>query len=114
MTESNRVWIVDDDKSIRWVLEKALSREGMTITSFAEPDAVLSRFTREMPDVILTDIRMPNMDGIQMMDEIRKMAPELPIIVMTAYSDLDRAVSAFQGGAFEYLSKPFDIDQVVG
>lgn len=113
MTESNRVWIVDDDKSIRWVLEKALSREGMTITSFAEPEAVLSRFTREMPDVILTDIRMPNMDGIQMMDEIRKMAPELPIIVMTAYSDLDRAVSAFQGGAFEYLSKPFDIDEVV-
>lgn len=113
MTETNRVWIVDDDKSIRWVLEKALSKEGMTVTSFAEPESVLTRFTRELPDVIITDIRMPNMDGIQMMDEIRKMAPDLPVIVMTAYSDLDRAVSAFQGGAFEYLSKPFDVDEVI-
>jgi len=113
MAEANRVWVVDDDKSIRWVLEKALSGEGMTVTSFAGPETVLTHFRRETPDVILTDIRMPNRDGIQMMDEVRKMAPDIPIIVMTAYSDLNETVSAFQGGAFEYLSKPFDIDEVV-
>ena len=114
MNEKNRVWIIDDDKSIRWVLEKALTKEDMDVVSFEEPQKMLHRFTTESPDVIISDIRMPNMDGITLMDEVRQLAPDLPVIIMTAYSDLDRAVSAFQGGAFEYLSKPFDVDEVIG
>jgi len=113
MTENNRVWIVDDDKSIRWVLEKALTKEGFDVTAFEEPEKLLVRLPANLPDVIITDIRMPNMDGIALMNEIRQLAPDLPVIVMTAYSDLDRAVSAFKGGAFEYLSKPFDVDEVI-
>ena len=114
MSENEKVWIVDDDKSIRWVLEKALTKEDYNVTSFEDPEKLLLRLPGGIPDVIITDVRMPNMDGIALMDEIRQLAPDLPVIVMTAYSDLDRAVSAFKGGAFEYLSKPFDVDEVVG
>jgi len=113
MNDKNRIWIVDDDKSIRWVLEKALTREGFDVTAFAEPGSMLQQSRAELPDVIITDIRMPDMDGISLMNDIRERAPDLPVIVMTAYSDLDRAVSAFKGGAFEYLSKPFDVDEVI-
>jgi two-component system nitrogen regulation response regulator GlnG len=113
MIEKNKIWIVDDDKSIRWVLEKALSKEGLQVVSFDEPKKLLQRFSREIPDVIISDIRMPDMDGITLINEIKKRAPELPVIIMTAYSDLDRAVSAFQSGAFEFFSKPFDVDEVV-
>jgi len=113
MIEKNRIWIVDDDKSIRWVLEKALTKEGLQVVSFDEPKKLLQRFSREMPDVIISDVRMPDMDGITLISEIKKRAPDLPVIIMTAYSDLDRAVSAFQSGAFEFFSKPFDVDEVV-
>ncbi len=113
MTEPNKIWVVDDDKSIRWVLEKALGKEELSVVSFENSEKLLERFNTERPDVIISDIRMPGMDGISLLDKIKKDAPELPVIIMTAYSDLDRAVSAFQGGAFEYLSKPFDVDEIV-
>jgi len=113
MTESANIWVVDDDKSIRWVLEKALGKEELSVLSFDNSEKLLARFAYEKPDVIISDIRMPGMDGINLLDQIKQDAPELPVIIMTAYSDLDRAVSAFQGGAFEYLSKPFDVDEVV-
>ena len=113
MTEQSRIWIVDDDKSIRWVLEKALGKEDFAISSFENSEKLLARFETEKPDVIISDIRMPGLDGISLLDRIKSRVPELPVIIMTAYSDLDRAVSAFQGGAFEYLSKPFDIEEVV-
>ncbi len=113
MSEKQKVWIVDDDKSIRWVLEKALQKTDVDIQSFSSPDEVLKKIINEEPDVIISDIRMPGMDGISLLDQIKQQSPEIPVIIMTAYSDLDRAVSAFQGGAFEYLSKPFDVDEVV-
>ena len=113
MQNSKKVWIVDDDKSIRWVLEKALKSSDIDIESFSHPDEVLVKINVEEPDVIITDIRMPGMDGISLLDRIKQHSPNIPVIIMTAYSDLDRAVSAFQGGAYEYLSKPFDVDEVV-
>ena len=103
---NKKIWIVDDDKSIRWVLEKALQSNDIDIQTFSQPDAVLKRINDEEPDVVITDIRMPGMDGISLLDRIKKQSPNTPVIIMTAYSDLDRAVSAFQSGAFEYLSKP--------
>jgi two-component system nitrogen regulation response regulator GlnG len=114
MNTAGNIWVVDDDKSIRWVLERALSREGFGIETFDSPERLVSRLAGGRPDVIITDIRMPGMDGISLLDVINRRAPGIPVIVMTAYSDLDRAVSAFQGGAFEYVSKPFDVDEVVG
>ena len=113
MQNNKKVWIVDDDKSIRWVLEKALKSSDIDIESFSHPDEVLVKINAEEPDVIITDIRMPGMDGISLLDRIKRHSPNIPVIIMTAYSDLDRAVSAFQGGAYEYLSKPFDVDEVV-
>lgn len=113
MSEKSKVWIVDDDKSIRWVLEKALQKTDVDIQSFSNPDEVLKKIASEQPDVIISDIRMPGMDGISLLEEVKRVSPDIPVIIMTAYSDLDRAVSAFQGGAFEYLSKPFDVDEVV-
>lgn len=113
MSNQQKVWIVDDDKSIRWVLEKALQKSDVAIESFAKPEDVLKKLNQDEPDVIISDIRMPGMDGITLLEQIKLKAPEVPVIIMTAYSDLDRAVSAFQGGAFEYLSKPFDVDEVV-
>ena len=113
MESKQQVWIVDDDKSIRWVLEKALQKSDADIESFSKPDDVLKRLPIEQPDVIISDVRMPGMDGISLLDHIKQLNPDIPVIIMTAYSDLDRAVSAFQGGAFEYISKPFDVDEVV-
>jgi two-component system nitrogen regulation response regulator GlnG len=113
MNEKQKVWIVDDDKSIRWVLEKALQKTDVDIQSFSSPDEVLKKIVNEEPDVIISDIRMPGMDGITLLEQIKQHSPDIPVIIMTAYSDLDRAVSAFQGGAYEYLSKPFDVDEVV-
>ena len=113
MTEHNKVWVVDDDKSIRWVLEKALTREALDVTSFDEPKKLLKQFYEGPPDVIISDIRMPGLDGISLLENIKQHAPDLPVIIMTAYSDLERAVSAFQSGAFDYLSKPFDVDEVI-
>ncbi len=107
------VWVVDDDASIRWVLERALKQGGMNATAFDEADSVLAALRHEEPDVLVTDIRMPGRSGLDLLDEIRTKRPRLPVIVMTAHSDLESAVAAYQGGAFEYLPKPFDIDQAI-
>jgi two-component system nitrogen regulation response regulator GlnG len=107
------VWIVDDDASIRWVLERALKQAGMAPQSFEDADAALAALRRGEPDVLVTDVRMPGRSGLDLLDEVRTRRPRLPVIVMTAHSDLDSAVAAYQGGAFEYLPKPFDIDQAV-
>jgi two-component system nitrogen regulation response regulator GlnG len=107
------VWLVDDDASIRWVLERALEQGGMQTTAFEDAESVLAALAREEPDVLVTDIRMPGRSGLDLLEEIRSQRPRLPVIVMTAHSDLESAVAAYQGGAFEYLPKPFDIDQAV-
>jgi len=112
-TKPLNVWLVDDDASIRWVLERALKQGGMVPTAFEQADSALSALRRSRPDVLMTDIRMPGRSGLELLAEIRDSQPELPVIVMTAHSDLDSAVAAYQGGAFEYLPKPFDIDQAV-
>ncbi len=110
MTEGH-IWIVDDDRSIRWVLEKALKQAGHQTTSFEKATGVMASLEQNQPDVLITDIRMPGMDGLSLLDKINSRYPELPVIVITAHSDLDSAVSAYKGGAFEYLPKPFDIDE---
>ncbi|HTI19307.1 MAG TPA: nitrogen regulation protein NR(I) [Trinickia sp.] len=107
------IWIVDDDQSIRWVLEKALARESLATRSFANVRDVLAALEHDTPQVLVSDIRMPGASGLELLQSIRERLPELPVIIMTAYSDLDSAVAAFQGGAFEYLAKPFDIDRAV-
>ncbi|KSW25391.1 MULTISPECIES: two-component system response regulator NtrC [Pseudomonas] len=113
MSRSETVWIVDDDRSIRWVLEKALQQEGMTTVSFENADSVIHRLGRQQPDVIISDIRMPGSSGLDLLAQIRELHPRLPVIIMTAHSDLDSAVASYQGGAFEYLPKPFDVDEAV-
>ena len=113
MTDHRKIWIVDDDRSIRWVLEKALSREGHVIECFEAAAKLLQALSRGAPDLVITDVRMPGIDGIELLEQIKRRAPNLPVIVMTAYPDLDRTVSAFQSGAYEYLSKPFDVDELV-
>ncbi|SDS75968.1 two-component system, NtrC family, nitrogen regulation response regulator GlnG [Halopseudomonas sabulinigri] len=110
---AENVWIVDDDRSIRWVLEKALQQEGMEPVSFDSADAALSRLQRQHPDVLISDIRMPGTSGLDLLASIRERHPKLPVIIMTAHSDLDSAVASYQGGAFEYLPKPFDVDEAV-
>jgi len=113
MSRQPEVWIIDDDRSIRWVLEKALSQATIATHSFETADKALARLKRERPDVIITDIRMPGTDGLALLDQVQHSDPALPVIIMTAYADLDRAVAAYQGGAFEYLPKPFDVDEAV-
>jgi two-component system nitrogen regulation response regulator GlnG len=110
---SLRVWLVDDDASIRWVLERALRNGGMAPRAFEAAEPALDALRRESPDVLITDIRMPGQSGLDLLKKIRDARPALPVIVMTAHSDLGNAVSAYEGGAFEYLPKPFDIDQAV-
>jgi two-component system nitrogen regulation response regulator GlnG len=110
------VWIVDDDRSIRWVLQKALESVGITVVAFETADAVLAKLSNKAdgePDVLVSDIRMPGIDGLALLANIKDEYPELPVIIMTAYSDLDSAVSVYEGGAFEYLPKPFDVDEAV-
>lgn len=107
------VWIVDDDQSIRWVLEKALTRENLSHRSFTNPNDVLNALERESPQVLISDIRMPRGSGLDLLQHVKASHPHLPVIVMTAYSDLDSAVSSFQSGAFEYLTKPFDLDRAI-
>ena len=113
MTRQHEVWIVDDDRAIRWVLERALERESIDTRSFDSADKALARLASVDPDVIITDIRMPGTDGMGLLKQVQETHPDLPVIIMTAYSDLDRAVAAFQSGAFEYLPKPFDVDDAV-
>ena len=107
------IWIVDDDQSIRFVLEKALAREQFTTRSFSNPRDVLAALDDDEPQVLVSDIRMPGGSGIDLLAKVKARLPGLPVIIMTAYSDLDSAVSAFQGGAFEYLPKPFDLMRAV-
>jgi two-component system, NtrC family, nitrogen regulation response regulator GlnG len=107
------VWVVDDDRSIRWVFEKALSREGIPYKTFGLAEDAIVALDRDAPQVLVSDIRMPGTSGLELLQNAKERYPELPVIVMTAYSDLESAVAAFQGGAFEYLPKPFDVDQAV-
>jgi len=107
------IWIVDDDRSIRWVLEKALARENIPCKAFGGAQEVLNELETDSPQVLVSDIRMPGVNGIELLRTVKRRHPALPVIVMTAYSDLESAVSAFQGGAFEYLPKPFDVDRAV-
>ena len=107
------VWVVDDDQSVRWVLEKALRQAGMAPTSFERAEHVLEAIRHSTPDVMITDVRMPGMSGIALLERLNDAKPDLPIIVVTAHSDLQNAVAAYKGGAFEYLPKPFDIDEAV-
>ena len=113
MNRQHEVWIVDDDRAIRWVLERALEKEHVATRSFENADKALARLEKFEPDVIITDIRMPGTDGLAMLKEVQIAHPQLPVIIMTAYADLDRAVAAFRGGAFEYMPKPFDVDDVI-
>ncbi|MEI6067036.1 MAG: nitrogen regulation protein NR(I) [Methylococcaceae bacterium] len=113
MSKPDNVWIIDDDKSIRWVVEKALQKAGIITRSFASGKELLAALQGDLPDALITDIRMPGMDGLELLDKVQHSHPNLPVIVMTAHSDLESAVSAFHGGAFEYLPKPFDIKEVV-
>ena len=107
------VWVVDDDESIRWVLDKALTRADIAVRSFPGSAELLDAFDTDAPDVLISDIRMPGIDGLALLTRLRAERPALPIIITTAHSDLDAAVMAYRGGAFEYLPKPFDVDAVV-
>ena len=113
MNAGNTVWVIDDDRSIRWVLEKALQKAGMEVKVFSSAEGVPQALERQQPDAIVSDIRMPGMDGITLLENIKVSHPELPVIIMTAHSDLDSAVSAYHSGAFEYLPKPFDVTEAV-
>ncbi len=107
------IWILDDDKSIRWVFEKALARTDLEFKTFSSVPEALNALNHEQPQVVVSDIRMPNGSGLDFLAEIKQKYPDIPVIIMTAYSDLESAVAAFQGGAFEYLAKPFDVDQAI-
>lgn len=107
------IWILDDDKSIRWVFEKALARTDLEFKTFSSTAEALNALNREQPQVVVSDIRMPNGSGLDFLSDIKQKYPDIPVIIMTAYSDLESAVAAFQGGAFEYLAKPFDVDQAI-
>ena len=113
MRANNKVWIVDDDQSIRWVLERALVKEQLVPVTFENAQDLLQRLGTDKPDVIISDIRMPGLDGLALLEEIKHKTPDVPVIIMTAFPDLDRVVSSFQGGAYEYLPKPFDIDELL-
>ena len=113
ITSRNHIWIIDDDDSIRWVLQKALEAADFAVTSFDNANTILDKLKQQQPDAIITDVRMPGIDGLELLSFLSTDYPELPVIIMTAHTDLDSAVSAYQGGAFEYLPKPFDIDDAV-
>ncbi|WOE31882.1 MULTISPECIES: nitrogen regulation protein NR(I) [unclassified Acinetobacter] len=109
----NKIWVIDDDRAMRWVLEKTFREEGLDVISFEEAQSALDQLNKDTPDVILTDIRMPGIDGLTFLGKVKASHPELPVIIMTAHSDLESAVSSYQTGAFEYLPKPFDIDEAL-
>lgn len=113
LSESDKVWVIDDDKSIRWVLDKAFKKAAINSRNFSNVKSLFEALKKDQPDALLTDVRMPDMDGLQLLEKVQQDYPKLPIIVMTAHSDLESAVSAFHGGAFEYLPKPFDIKEVI-
>jgi two-component system nitrogen regulation response regulator GlnG len=113
LSTQNTVWVIDDDRSIRWVLEKAFKQAELQVESFENAESVLNALKKTQPDTIVTDIRMPGMDGFGLLERLQKDYKHIPVIIMTAHSDLDSAVSAYEGGAFEYLPKPFDVDEAV-
>ena len=113
MSMESNVWVVDDDRSIRWVLERALTNETIPVRSFESGEEVLAALEYSYPQVIVSDVRMPGIDGLELLRLVHERYPELPVIIMTAHSDLDSAVSSYQSGAFEYLPKPFDVDEAV-
>lgn len=113
MSQAKSVWIADDDRSIRWVLEKALTQAGIITRCFENGDELLGHLEGDVPDAIISDIRMPGIDGLKLLSRITAAHPGLPVIITTAHSDLDSAVASYQGGAFEYLPKPFDVDEAV-
>jgi two-component system nitrogen regulation response regulator GlnG len=110
---TSEIWIAEDDRSLRWVMEKAISREGIGVKSFENGEELLSALDLGRPEIIISDIRMPGMDGLELLKRIHSDKPDIPIIITTAHSDLDSAVAAYQGGAFEYLPKPFDLKELV-
>ena len=110
---NSSVWILDDDRSIRWVLEKSLGKDGLATQSFETGGQLLNRLSQETPGAIISDIRMPGIDGLELLTSIQQTHPEIPVIIMTAHSDLESAVASYSRGAFEYLPKPFDIDEAV-
>lgn len=113
MNIQKHIWIIDDDDSIRWVLQKALEAENFLVTSFDNANTILQQLQSETPNAIITDVRMPGIDGLELLTQLSSEHPNLPVIIMTAHTDLDSAVSAYKGGAFEYLPKPFDIDDAI-
>lgn len=114
MPDSNSIWVIDDDRSIRFVLSKALEAEGYQVNEFEHAAAALDALAEgEKPDLIVSDIRMPGLDGLKLLSKLEQQIPDVPVIIMTAHSDLDSAVKAYEGGAFEYLPKPFDLDDAV-
>ncbi len=113
MNTNGEIWVVDDDVSIRWVLEKALAKEGLAVTGFESGVGVMERLADNQPDAIVSDIRMPHVNGLALLESISARYPQLPVIIMTAYSDLESTVAAYKTGAFEYLPKPFDVDEAV-
>lgn len=113
MNRQGRVWVIDDDRSIRWVLCRALQGAGFQAIEFEDAERASAALDGAEPDVIVSDVRMPGRSGFDLLAELRERAPAVPVIITTAYPDLDSAVSAFQGGAFEHLPKPFDVDEAV-
>ena len=110
---SKKIWILDDDKSIRWVLQKALEKNGYVVTSFSNSNEAINHFNHDMPDLIISDIKMPGESGLQFLEKVKTKFTSIPIIIMTAFSDLDSAVDSYAFGAYEYLPKPFDIDEAL-
>ena len=110
---NNQVWVVDDERSIRWVLEKALTQDGLSVTCFEDGDTMLSELETSQPDVIVSDVRMPGIDGLQLLAGVKERFPDLPVIIMTAHSDLESHVSSFKSGAFDYIPKPFEVDEAI-
>ncbi len=113
MNITSEIWIAEDDRSLRWVMEKAITREGIEVRSFETGDLLLQALKTAQPEIIISDIRMPGIDGLELLKQIHQHHPQIPVIITTAHSDLDSAVSAYQGGAFEYLPKPFDLKELV-
>ena len=110
---TSEIWIAEDDRSLRWVMEKAIRREEIQVRSFENGEDLLDALAEDQPEIIISDIRMPGMDGLELLQRIHADHPEMPIIITTAHSDLDSAVAAYQSGAFEYLPKPFDLEELV-
>ena len=113
MPERNLVWVVDDDESIRWVLEKGLSENGLKVETFESAHQVIKKLEEESPGAILSDIKMPGTSGLALLDQVKEIRPDIPVIIMTAHSDLESAVESYEHGAWEYLPKPFDINEAI-